>query len=134
MNLAAVFIVMPILFLLVLRVIATLSGWDALAKHYRCTETPHGQQFLFQTVRIGIVYFSSCLRVIACDAGLYLHPMFVFKIFHPPLLIPWGEFHNAKLVRDLWMIFSRKILISVGKPEVCTIILNQKLWKLRPNN
>ncbi len=37
------------------------------------------------------VNFGSCLDMGVNDAGLYLVPMIIFRLFHKPLLIPWRE-------------------------------------------
>ena len=84
--------------------IAQLSGWARLARHYRA-DTPHdGIRFHFQSVgmRFGTNY-SGCLSVGVNRKGLYLVVWFLFRFGHPPLIIPW---------RDITMTERKKFFIQ----------------------
>lgn len=85
----------PLFFLFVwcsaLWIIAAVSGWRRLARHF-AEERP----FLGETLRLGSARFraanySGVLTVGADASGLYLVPMRIFRAFHRPLLIPWSE-------------------------------------------
>jgi hypothetical protein len=35
--------------------------------------------------------YNNVLTIGACQQGLYLASMFLFRFMHPPLLVPWSE-------------------------------------------
>jgi hypothetical protein len=71
---------------------AKLSGWASLASHYRTDAPLDGSRFHFQSVgmRFGMNY-GGCLTVGVNRKGLYLAVWFLFRIGHPPLIIPWCD-------------------------------------------
>jgi hypothetical protein len=84
--------------------IAKLSGWARLTRHYRADAPFDGARFHFQSagMRFGMNY-GGCLTVGVNRMGLYLAVWFLFRIGHPPLLIPW---------RDITMTERKKFFIQ----------------------
>jgi hypothetical protein len=72
--------------------VAYLGGWATLAKVYRHSDEFRGERRRFQSARMrwGINY-GSCLTVGATPRGLYLAALFIFRIGHPPLFMPWTD-------------------------------------------
>jgi hypothetical protein len=79
-----------------------VSGWWSLAEHFRARSRPAGQKILGQVKQIGIVPEHLVTSMIASPAGLYLSVNLLFRLFHPPLLIPWSEVHYARKIQTLW--------------------------------
>jgi hypothetical protein len=71
--------------------LSRLSGWSALAERYRTGAAPAGERLPWMSARIGSVSFRSCLNATLAPAGLHLVPLLPFRLFMPPLLIPWTE-------------------------------------------
>ena len=71
--------------------LSRFSGWRALAARYPAAGEPPGERMLWTSAQIGGVSFRSCLNMTVGPAGLYLVPAFMFRLFMPPLLVPWGD-------------------------------------------
>src|SRR3979409_784496 len=80
-----------------------IGGWSKLAKHYPDSETCHGKISRFQSGHIGLVGYGLCLTLEVCETGLRLSIMFPFRIGHPPVFIPWEEFHSVSEKRVLFL-------------------------------
>lgn len=69
--------------------LSRLSGWHALAKRYPAAAEPEGERIVWTSAQLGGVSFRSCLNVTLAPAGLYMVPARLFRLFMPPLLVPW---------------------------------------------
>jgi hypothetical protein len=81
---------------------AIVSGWWSLAERFRANARPDGQKMLGYVKQIGIVPENRVTYMIVSPAGLHLSVVFLFRLFHPPLLIPWSEVHFARKIQTLW--------------------------------
>lgn len=72
-----------------------LSGWHFLAGRYRTEPLTEG---FYRGVygRIGVANYNGVLRVAFTEKGMYMHVMPLFKIGHPPLLLPWSQLKEWK--------------------------------------
>lgn len=69
-----------------------LDGWLILSKRFRFKGTYYGEVWPFRSGRMRFyVRFGNCLSVGADESGLYLAMFPLFRLYHPPLLIPWSE-------------------------------------------
>jgi len=71
--------------------LSRLSGWNALAKRYPAAAEPEGERVVWTSAQIGGVSFRSCLNATLAPAGLYLAPARLFRLFMPPVLVPWSD-------------------------------------------
>ena len=87
-----------ILWLTVCYLISIVGGWSRLAKEYRSDSRVDGRRWSFQSgsMRFGTSY-TNVLTVGAGEAGLSLSMFILFRVGHPPLLIPWSDLrkHDA---------------------------------------
>ena len=92
--------------------IAHVFGWSSLARHYRAADRFTGKLRHFRSGKIGWSNYSGCLTVGANSEGLYLAVIFLFRVGHPPLFIPWTDIvaaHGKVLwVFGEWMEFRAK--------------------------
>lgn len=65
------------------------AGWEAFAKAYGIKERPAGPRFSAPHAVFGGVGYKNVVRAVACDQGLWFHCLFLFRMFHPPFLLPW---------------------------------------------
>jgi hypothetical protein len=70
--------------------LSRLSGWRTLAERYPGAEEPKGERLLWTSGQLGAVSFNSCLNMTFSSAGFHLVPSLMFRLFMPPLLIPWS--------------------------------------------
>lgn len=72
--------------------IARLGGWSGLAAAYRAAEPFRGRLWRFKSGALRrFTGYNNCLTVGASEEGLYLAVLFLFRVGHPPLFIPWAD-------------------------------------------
>ncbi len=85
--------------------LSRVSGWTRLAQHYPADRSFDGQLIRFQAAQFrAATNYNGCLDFGANYEGLYIVPMFLFRAFHPPLLIPWSDI-TARPIK-LWGIWN----------------------------
>jgi hypothetical protein len=83
----------------VLFLLANIGGWSRLARHYQTQTEFAGKKWHFKSGRMGLTNYSACLTVGANNSGLYLAVFPLFRVGHPPLLIPWVDISTSKSKR-----------------------------------
>lgn len=91
-------------------VVSRMCGWHALARHYRAESRFQGKHHRFSSVKMGSGNYGGCVTLGANSEGLYLAVMFLFRIGHPPLFIPWADLtpRIKKLWIFEWLVFEVK--------------------------
>jgi len=74
-----------------------ISGWLLLAKYYLTDIPPPTELSTWQTGNIGGVSYRNSLNIGITEEGIYLSFIFIMRLFHPPLLIPWDAITKAFL-------------------------------------
>ncbi|MAX25005.1 MAG: hypothetical protein CMJ19_10920 [Phycisphaeraceae bacterium] len=86
-------IAVPVVWCLVVWVIAKVFGWQKIARIYPMThKIPNEKTVGMQSLRIG--YFSQYNNAITygfSDQGLSLQVLSIFRLGHPPIFIPWED-------------------------------------------
>jgi hypothetical protein len=110
--------------LALLILIAKLSGWARLAHHY-LPDAPHdGVWFRFQSagMRFGTNY-GGCLTVGVQRKGLYLAVWFLFRVGHPPLLIPWHDITMTERKK----FFVQQVVLRFTRCPTIPFIISKRL-------
>ncbi len=107
-------------------VLSYLSGWRKLAEKYYYPKTFTGKTYSFRAARIKKVRFKGALTFGVNDEGLYMVPIFLFRLLHQPLLIPWSDL-RAEPVR-LFFFSGHQLTVST-MPNI-TIQVNESTWGL----
>ena len=85
---------LPFMWVLVSWIISRAGGWALLGKVYLAQDsiTSDGETWKFQSLQMrwGINY-GNCVTVRANPLGLGLSVLWLLRIGHPPLLIPWAD-------------------------------------------
>ncbi len=72
--------------------LAWIGGWASLAKVYRAADTFSGNRWWCQSARMQrFVNYNNSLVIGANKRGLYLSIVFIFRMGHPPLFVPWDH-------------------------------------------
>jgi hypothetical protein len=86
-----------IIWVSIVNYVGSVSGWKTLAKNY-----PNNAQITSgQKTPVGFAMFNTtnyrggALSLEALPEGLRLTALSIFKIGHPPILIPWSELENV---------------------------------------
>jgi len=77
--------------------LALLSGWPALAAHFKAAGRPAGETVKRQVRAVGRVGEKGVTQMILSEAGLYLYANPLFRVLRPPLLLPWPR---VRFVRE----------------------------------
>ncbi|MCP3161518.1 hypothetical protein [Myxococcus qinghaiensis] len=86
-------------------VFSRVSGWHLLARQFRADGPAPSYMRNFTSGKIGWVEYRGCIAVGGDEQGLYLAPSLVFRLFHPPLRIPWSELHDRELTSFFFVKF-----------------------------
>ncbi len=94
---------------------AMMSGWLALSKRFRARDQFYGMVWPFRRARMRFyTRYDNVLEVGADQAGLFLRMFPLFRIAHPPLLIPWSEI--SVVPGEYGLIFKKREL-RLGREE-----------------
>lgn len=92
-------------------------GWTRIARNHRATAKPSGAAFRCRSGRIRWARYNNCLNVTLAKEGIHLSVVFLFRIGHPPVLIPWDAVTDVQAYDFLFFRWVRLIL-SVADTEV----------------
>ena len=120
MEVLLFFVFFVLMWLLASLVLAQVGGWAKLAERYATHDSQIGKNYSMRSGYVGSVRYKSCLNLRVCKKGLRLSVLPLFRVGHPPLFIPWDQFHNVSEKR---VLFFRFLKMSVGKPTVVTVTL-----------
>ena len=87
------------MWLLVSFLLAAISGWRTLAHLYPARGTFSGKHYFFRSGNLNGVRYGGCLTLGADRAGLSMSVLFMFRMGHPPIFIPWSDV-QAQAGRD----------------------------------
>ncbi len=120
-------VLFPLFWVLVLWLIAEF-GWAKIARRYPLRGTYHGPVSTFESGVIGYgARYNGVLAVGWGEQGLFLHVFVLFRIHHPPLLIPWEEIEEAIFDR-YW--FTDRLRLRMRESDVPTVTLYSGVARL----
>jgi hypothetical protein len=119
-----VLLLFPIFWCCVVASISFIGGWHALAKRFRAeekifriAESDDGKRFRCASMTMGPRYFptnyGNCLTIRVSREGIRIKVWPMFRIFHPPLLIPWPDIESCE--REKLLFFSRTAVYLNGR-------------------
>ena len=84
--------------------IISRMGWIRFATAYSSDYRPRGRSFSVPSVAFGATgtRYSSVVRAIPTEVGLYLYAFFLFRAFHPPFNLPWSSIERVEPYSFLW--------------------------------
>ena len=108
--------------------ISFLSGWWVLASRFSTTEQPFGDVKTAGPLFYGVylrfwTHYSSVVRITAAHDALYLSVLFLFRIGHPPLRIPWNEIRFTATT----YFFRRYMVLTLGTTEQIPLRISQRM-------
>ncbi len=108
--------------------IAKIGGWRLLARRFRLNSTFVGEKWSMQSaaMRFGVSY-NNCLAVGANNMGLFVRPMTLFRLWHPPLFVPWNEVRVFPKKRWLWDFMEYRLGSEEQIPFTVRVKLAQKI-------
>lgn len=115
--------------------ILSRKGWVDLADKYECKGHFRGDRVGIISAGINGVSYNNCLLLKYNNEGFYIRPIFIFRLFHKPLFIPWKE---IQAIRDKQIIFVKLKELVIGNPAIALLQLGGstflKIEKFMPRN
>lgn len=78
-------------FYFVVLFISASNGWRKISQRYPGGGEPDGKDLGWINLYINKGDYKNAVRAILTDRGVYLKVFFMFRPWHPPILIPWEE-------------------------------------------
>jgi hypothetical protein len=100
-------------------------GWDKLVQHFKAIDKFEGKRVGLISVTINSGNYQNSIVLKYNYQGIYLKPIFLFRLFHPPVLIPWNE---IKDVRDKKILFINLKELVIGDPFIALITLKTSVY------
>ena len=92
-------------------------GWTGFAERYPAGDPPPVGAVTFRRCngKIGRwARYNSCLKVTPLGRGIHVVPRWMFRLFHPPLLLPW---EGVRSVTEKRLLFIRRIVVQFEDQE-----------------
>lgn len=119
------FLLFPLAFTLFWMAIAgiiALCGWRTLLP-FQTTTKPTGRVFPFASLEINGAQYKGALTIVVAPEGLWMHPIFLFRAFHPPLLIPWNAFGPPK-ERKVWWTMQWEFPVTAARRRKTLLVIH----------
>jgi hypothetical protein len=109
--------------------VSWFSGWHALISSFRATSEPYGDvltagPFFYTVYFRWWCHYGSAIRMTAADDALYLSVIFLIRIGHPTLRIPWDE---IKFSRDSWLFMKSCVRVTIGREEQIPMYISDRM-------
>lgn len=92
----------------------SLVGWQRLAQ-YEVPRPLPGPRTTVGRATVGGISYKNVLKATAQAEGLSLEAMFLFRVGHPPLLIPWSAIGPVRAEKSFWTTtYTTEIRVSSG--------------------
>jgi hypothetical protein len=95
--------------------ILSKKGWSDLANENQFEDFFEGERVGVISAAVNGVNYNNCLLLKYNGEGFYLRPVFIFRLFHKPLFIPWKA---IKDIRDKKMLFVQQKELVIGDPTI----------------
>jgi len=108
--------------------VSFLTGWLALARRFKKQSEPYGEirsagPFFYAVYMRFWGHYSSVIRLTAASDALYASVLFLFRIGHPPLRIPWDEIRFGRTK----FFFRTNIVLTLGNAEKIPMCISLRM-------
>jgi len=98
--------------------LSSTSGWFSLSRRFKRQSDPYGETksagpFFYTIYMRGWGRYRNTIRLTAAPDALYPSVLFLFRIAHPPLRIPWDEIRFGRTK----FFFRTYIVLTIGSQE-----------------
>lgn len=105
-----------------------MGGWYSLSGRFRAQAAPYGETKtagpLFYGVKMRFrVNYGNVIRLTAAKDALYISILFLFRVGHPPLCIPWTEIRFGR-TKFLWW---RHVFLTLGNEEKIRMRISERM-------
>ena len=108
--------------------VSILGGWHLLSGRFCAQTAPYGETKTAGPFFYGVkmrfrVNYGNVIRLTAAEDALYISILFLFRIGHPPLCIPWKEIQFGK-TKFLWR---RYVVLTLGDQEHIPMRISERM-------
>jgi hypothetical protein len=108
--------------------ISILGGWHSLSGRFCAQAAPYGETKTAGPFFYGVkmrfrVNYGNVIRLTATEDALDISILFLFRIGHPPLCIPWTEIKMAE-TKFLWR---RHVFLMLGNEEKIRMRISERM-------
>jgi hypothetical protein len=98
--------------------LAHFAGWRSLARLYRASTPFQGRRFHFSSAQFGgWVGYNGSFTPGADHTGLFIAVWPIFRICHPPLMVPWSEI-QVSVEKRRWLTVVLLTFVRVPSARV----------------
>lgn len=123
------FILFPFLFIgmwVFITFLISKGGWSKLAGKFQIEKPPIAKSLGLISGYINKTRYKNALILKYNDEGIFLSVLFLFRLFHPPLFIPWEEIKGTEESKVLLFKFRT---LKIGDPVIARIKLNENTFQ-----
>ncbi|MBI3099147.1 MAG: hypothetical protein HYY93_13030 [Planctomycetes bacterium] len=94
--------ILPAIWAWVALIVSFVGGWWRLGREYRADSEPSGDRRKIRSATFEwMMNYNNVLTVWVSPDGMYLRTMFLFRLFHPTLFIPWRDIGDIRVEKVL---------------------------------
>jgi hypothetical protein len=94
--------------------LSIVGGWHRLAVRFPASSAIDGEKYRFASMSLGSGFFPvsyrSSLFVTVGHSGLALSVLFLLRVMHPPLFIPWSAIETVRSERS-WLLSGKAVYL-----------------------
>ncbi len=106
--------------------IISKMGWTDLAAKYETSPEFIGTKIGLISANINSANYKNSLILKYNDEGIFLRPIFLFRLFHKPILIPWQEIKSIRTKKNFFSSYNE---LLIGSPYVATITISNSIFQ-----
>lgn len=111
-----VLVVFFIFWVVLMKLLHTVSGWFSLQESFGTETAPSGREESFSYVQIGWLSYNGVIHLCFTEKGLYMNIMTLFRFGAGAVLIPWENLIFKEKKKILWMDYvNLEAQLSNGK-------------------
>jgi hypothetical protein len=112
--------------------VVSRMGWCGFAQKYAASSRPPGRSFNCRSAWFGTIFASyrNVMRVVFSDAGIYIYPLFLFRAFHRPFLVPWDKVVGVSRKERFWITWT-ELEVRDGTGEIHIMLSEDALREYR---
>jgi hypothetical protein len=109
-------------------IVSFVGGWHRLSLRFRAQSEPYGDTRTAGPFSYGVqmryrLGYNNAIRITAAEDALYFSILFLFRIGHPPLRIPWNEIQIGR-DKSFWR---RYIVLTLGNEEMIPMRISERM-------
>lgn len=110
-------VVFPLFWMAIVFLISRMTGWARMARRFGVSSDRKfsGEGFGWSSAQFNLLGgYSNCLDIVVSRHGIYIRPVWLFRIGHEPLLIPWAAIAGIEVGRRMFLTIAKVAIRPEG--------------------